>query len=61
LFCDSRLGRWNTVDGLVIMVDELTQGFAKLEQNVIVISPNYDKNKYGDQEYLSKNLIGIHK
>ncbi len=36
------------------MVDELSQGLTKLGLNVMVISPNYDKNKYGDQGYLSK-------
>ena len=54
MFCDSRLSRWNTVDGYGVMVDELTQGLTKLGLNVMVISPNYDKNKYGDQGYLSK-------
>jgi starch synthase len=60
-FITPELGRWSTVGGLGVMVDELTQGLAKLGQDVMVISPYYDRNKYGDQGYLSKNSIGIHK
>ena len=60
-FVTPELGRWSTVGGLGVMVDELTQGLAKLGQDVMVISPYYDRNKYGDQGYLSKDSMGIHK
>ncbi len=60
-FITPELGRWSTVGGLGVMVDELTQGLAKLGQDVMVISPYYDRNKYGDQGYLSKDPISINK
>jgi starch synthase len=60
-FVTPEIGRWSTVGGLGVMVDELTQGIAKLGQDVMVISPYYDRNRYGDTGYLSKDTMGIHK
>ena len=60
-FVTPEIGRWSTVGGLGVMVDELTQGIAKLGQEVMVISPYYDRNRYGDTGYLSKDTMGIHK
>ena len=45
------LGKWSTVGGLGVMVDDLTKALARQGQEVIVISPYYDKNRYGQSEY----------
>lgn len=60
MFCTPELGRWSTVGGLGVMVDELTLGLAKLGQEVIVISPYYDRNRQGRTGYLSNDPSGIY-
>ena len=47
VFCTPELGRWSTVGGLGVMVDELSVGMADLGQEVIVISPYYERNRKG--------------
>lgn len=47
VFCTPELGRWSTVGGLGVMVDELSIGLTYLGQEVIVISPYYDRNRKG--------------
>lgn len=47
VFCTPELGRWSTVGGLGVMVDELSLSLAKLGQEVIVISPYYERNRSG--------------
>lgn len=47
VFCTPELGRWSTVGGLGVMVDELSIGLADLGQEVIVISPYYERNRKG--------------
>jgi hypothetical protein len=47
VFCTPELGRWSTVGGLGVMVDELAIGLAELGQEVIVISPYYERNRKG--------------
>jgi len=47
VFCTPELGRWSTVGGLGVMVDELSIGIAELGQEVIVISPYYERNRKG--------------
>ena len=59
VFCTPELGRWSTVGGLGVMVDELSVGLAALGQEVIVISPYYDRNRRGETGYLSKDPAGI--
>lgn len=59
VFCTPELGRWSTVGGLGVMVDELSVGLAALGQQVIVISPYYDRNRRGETGYLSKDPAGI--
>ena len=54
-FITPELGRWSTVGGLGVMVDELTQGLAAIGQDVICISPYYDKNRKGESGYLAKD------
>ncbi len=59
VFCTPELGRWSTVGGLGVMVDELSLGLQKLGQEVIVISPYYDRNRKGVTGYLSKDPAGF--
>jgi len=47
VFATPELGRWSTVGGLGVMVDELAIGLADLGQEVIVISPYYERNRKG--------------
>ena len=44
------LGKWSTVGGLGVMVDNLSKALAKQGEEVIVISPYYDKDRYGNTE-----------
>lgn len=59
LFCTPELGRWSTVGGLGVMVDELAYGLALLGQEVWVISPYYERNRKGETGYLAKDPAGI--
>lgn len=47
LFATPELGRWSTVGGLGVMVDELSIGLSDLGQEIIVISPYYERNRKG--------------
>ena len=44
------LGKWSTVGGLGVMVDNLSKALARQGQEVMVISPYYDSNRYGEKE-----------
>lgn len=46
--------------GLGVMVDELAIGLADLGQEVIVISPYYERNRKGQTGYLAQDPAGIH-
>lgn len=59
VFCTPELGRWSTVGGLGVMVDELAYGLALLGEEVWVISPYYEKNRKGETGYLAKDPAGI--
>jgi starch synthase len=59
VFATPELGRWSTVGGLGVMVDELSIGLAKLGQNVTVISPYYERNRKGQTGYLAQDPAGI--
>lgn len=59
IFCTPEIGRWSTVGGLGVMVDELTIGLADLGQEVIVISPYYHRNRKGAEGYLAQDPAGI--
>ena len=59
MFCTPELGRWSTVGGLGVMVDELAYGLALLGQEVWVISPYYERNRKGETGYLAKDPAGI--
>ena len=58
VFLTPELGRWSTVGGLGVMVDELTVGLAQLGIDITVISPYYDQNRKGKTNYLAQD--GIH-
>ena len=47
VFGTPELGRWSTVGGLGVMVDELAIGLVELGQSVTVISPYYERNRKG--------------
>ena len=51
------LGKWSTVGGLGVMVDNLSRSLANQGQEVIVISPYYDRNRYGEVDYLKRDGI----
>lgn len=59
VFTCPEIGRFSTVGGLGVMVDELSQGLAALGEEVWVISPYYDKNKKGESGYLATDKAGI--
>ena len=58
-FVTPELGRWSTVGGLGVMVDELSQGLNTLGQDVIMISPYYDRNRKGVTGYLEHDEFNI--
>ena len=58
-FITPELGRWSTVGGLGIMVDELSQGLRSLGQDVIMISPYYYQNRKGQTDYLKNDPFNI--
>ena len=59
-FVTPELGRWSTVGGLGIMVDELSQGLSAIGQEVIMISPYYNQNRKGQSGYLNNDPFNIH-
>jgi len=59
VFCTPELGRWSTVGGLGVMVDELSYGLSLLGQEVWVISPYYERNRKGETDYLARDPAGI--
>jgi starch synthase len=58
-FVTPELGRWSTVGGLGVMVDELSQGLQQLGQELIMISPYYDRNRKGQSDYLANDPFNI--
>jgi len=59
VFATPELGRWSTVGGLGVMVDELAQGIAALGYEVWVVSPYYERNRKGETGYLAKDPAGF--
>eukprot|EP00923_Selenidium_pygospionis_P040362 GHVN01069757.1.p1 GENE.GHVN01069757.1~~GHVN01069757.1.p1 ORF type:complete len:1141 (+),score=138.42 GHVN01069757.1:362-3424(+) len=57
-FIAAELGKWSTVGGLGVMVDDLTVTLANAYgQQVWVISPYYDRNRKGETDYLKADGI----
>ena len=59
-FVTPELGRWSTVGGLGVMVDELSQGLRSIGQEIIMISPYYNQNRKGKTDYLANDPFNIH-
>jgi starch synthase len=59
VFTAPELGRWSTVGGLGVMVDELSIGLANLGEEVWLISPYYERNKKGATGYLEGDPANI--
>ena len=59
-FITPELGRWSTIGGLGVMVDELSQGLSSLGQEILMISPYYNHNRKGLSNYLSNDPFNIH-
>ena len=59
-FISPELGRWSTIGGLGVMVDELSQGLSSIGQEVIMISPYYNQNRKGISNYLLNDPFNIH-
>lgn len=59
VFVTPEIGRWSTVGGLGVMVDELTQGLADINEDVYLIAVYYDKNRKGEGDYLAKDPAGF--
>jgi hypothetical protein len=57
VFVTPELGKWSTVGGLGVMVDELSVGLAELGSDVICISPYYNVNRKGVGDYLRHDNI----
>ena len=53
-FVAPELGRWSTMGGLGVMVDELSIGLAELGEDIICVSPYYERNRKGETGYLEK-------
>ena len=60
-FITPEIGRWSTIGGLGVMVDELTQGLASLNQEVLIISPYYYQNRKGLSHYLTNDPFNFRK
>ena len=58
-FVTPELGKWTSLGGLGIMVDELTQCLAKLGQEIVIISPYYHTDKNGKNNYLENDENGF--
>ena len=53
-FITPELGRWSTMGGLGVMVDELSIGLAELGEEIICVSPYYERNRKGESGYLER-------
>ena len=58
-FLTAEIGRWSTIGGVGVMVDELTQGLKAFGQDIYVISPYYEKNKKDQSGYLNNDPFNI--
>eukprot|EP01054_Gregarina_sp_Poly1_P010510 Gregarina_sp_Poly_1__10509@NODE_771_length_6345_cov_302_800414_g302_i1_p1_GENE_NODE_771_length_6345_cov_302_800414_g302_i1NODE_771_length_6345_cov_302_800414_g302_i1_p1_ORF_typecomplete_len1506_score271_50Glyco_transf_5/PF08323_11/2_1e35Glycos_transf_1/PF00534_20/2_6e21AMPK1_CBM/PF16561_5/1_8e20Glyco_trans_1_4/PF13692_6/1_4e09Alphaamylase/PF00128_24/3_8e05Glyco_trans_4_4/PF13579_6/0_022Glyco_trans_4_4/PF13579_6/9_5e03Glyco_transf_4/PF13439_6/9_8e03Glyco_transf_4/PF13439_6/0_029Melibiase/PF02065_ len=58
VFCTAELGKWSTVGGLGVMVDELSYTLTNdLGQESWVLSPYYHRNRRGEEGYLARDGI----
>ena len=54
VFITPEFGRFFKAGGIAVMVEELTQGLAKIGEDVIVIAPFYHRNRKGKTDYLKE-------
>lgn len=52
VFVSSEMGRFSTVGGVGVLVDELTRSIARQGYSVYVVTPYFNYNKYGHTNYL---------
>ena len=52
VFVSAEMGRFSTVGGVGVLVDELTRSIAKRGYRVVVVTPYFNYNKYGHTDYL---------
>eukprot|EP00276_Gloeochaete_wittrockiana_P004195 CAMPEP_0184659308 /NCGR_PEP_ID=MMETSP0308-20130426/29128_1 /TAXON_ID=38269 /ORGANISM="Gloeochaete witrockiana, Strain SAG 46.84" /LENGTH=781 /DNA_ID=CAMNT_0027099027 /DNA_START=195 /DNA_END=2540 /DNA_ORIENTATION=+ len=57
VFVTPELGKWSAVGGLGVMVDELSQMLAEFNEETVMISPYYDRDRKGRQGYLTEDNI----
>ncbi|EDR28925.1 starch synthase, putative [Entamoeba dispar SAW760] len=57
VFVTPELGRFSTIGGIGVLINELTKTMAELGCEVVVISPYYNMNKKGQQGYLKNEGI----
>ncbi len=53
-FVTPELGRWSTIGGLGVMLDELSIGLVGLGEEVIVVTPYWERNRKGETGYLER-------
>ena len=58
-FITPEIGKWSSIGGLGVMIDELTQCLAKLGQDIVVIAPYYHLDKNGKSSYLENDENGF--
>ena len=58
-FITPEIGKWTSIGGLGVMVDELTQCLTKLGQDIIIIAPYYHLDKSGKSNYLENDENGF--
>ena len=54
-FITPEIGKWSSVGGLGVMVDELSKELVKLGEEVYIISPYYEYNKKNETNYLIRD------
>lgn len=52
VFVSAEMGRFSTVGGVGVLVDELTRSIARQGYKVFVVTPYFNYNKYGHTDYL---------
>lgn len=57
VFITPELGRFSTIGGIGVLMNELTRILSELGNEIIVISPYYNMNKKGEQNYLIREGI----
>jgi len=59
VFVTPEIGRFSTIGGIGVLINELTITLSQLGHKIVVISPYYNMNKKGEQGYLAKDGIKL--